>query len=164
MKEEFLFSNTLSATATAADVKALVDSFSEANDLSWKNFKHICIDGAPAMIGVKSDFVTLVKNEWPQVTSSHCSLHRYVHGSKTLPLRLMEIMYVAVKVINFIRSRAKNHPLFQLLAKEMGAQHVGLLFHTKVDWLSRGKCFTRLYELKNKVEVLLRENKNNFHV
>ena len=41
-------------------------------------------------------------------------------------------MDVAVKVINFIRSSAKNHRFFQLLGKEMGAQHVGLLFYTKV--------------------------------
>ena len=34
MKEEFLFSDTLSVTTTAADVKALVDSFFEANELS----------------------------------------------------------------------------------------------------------------------------------
>ena len=33
-KEEFLFSNTLPATTTAADVKALVDSFFEANKLA----------------------------------------------------------------------------------------------------------------------------------
>ena len=70
-KEKFLFSNTLSATTNAADVKALVDSFFQTNELSWQNFKHICTDGAPAMIGVKSGFVTLVKNQW----SSHCSLH-----------------------------------------------------------------------------------------
>ena len=63
IKEEFLFSNTLSATTTTADVKALEDSFFEANKLSWKNFKHICTDSAPAMIGVKSEFVTLVKNQ-----------------------------------------------------------------------------------------------------
>jgi len=44
----------------------------------------------------------------------------------------MEVMYVAVKVINFIRSKAKNHRLFQPLAKEMGTQRVGLLFYTKV--------------------------------
>ena len=31
IKEEFLFSNTLLATTIAADVKALVDSFFEAN-------------------------------------------------------------------------------------------------------------------------------------
>ena len=31
MKKKFLFSNTLSATTTAADVKALVESFFETN-------------------------------------------------------------------------------------------------------------------------------------
>ena len=100
------------------------------------------------------------------MTSSYCSLHQYTLASKTLPLHLMEVMDVAVEVINFIRSRAKNHRLFQLLAKEMEAQHVGLLFYTrtKVRWLSRDKCLSRLYELKNKVEIFLRENKNNLLV
>ena len=107
LKKELLFSNTLSATTTATDVKALVDSFFEANKLSWQNFKRICNNCAPAMIGVISGFVTLVKNEWPHVTSSHCSLHRYILASKALPLHLMEVMDVAVKMINFIRSRKK---------------------------------------------------------
>ena len=107
IKEEFLFSTTLSATTTAADVKAFVDSFFEANKLSWQNFKHFSTDGAPLMIGVKSVFVTLVKNEWPHVTFLHSSLHRYALASKTL--HLMEVMDVVVKMINFIRSRAKNH-------------------------------------------------------
>ena len=135
-----------------------------ANELSWQNFRHICTDGAPAIIGVKSGFVTLVKNEWPHVTFSHCSLHRYALASKTLPLHLMEVMNVAVKMINFIRSMAKNHGFFQLLTKEMGVQHVGLLFYTKIRFLSRGKCLFRLYELKNEVKIFLRENKNNIHV
>ena len=135
MKGEFLFSNTLSATIIVAEIKALVDSFFEANVLSLHNFKHIRTDGAPAMIGVKSRFVTLVKNQLTHVTSSHCSLHRYTLASKTLPLYLVKVIDVAIKVINFIRLRAKNHRLFQLLAKEMGAQHVGLLYFTKVRWL-----------------------------
>ncbi|XP_068237067.1 zinc finger BED domain-containing protein 5-like [Palaemon carinicauda] len=116
------------------------------------------------MIGVKGGFVTLVKNEWPHVTSSHCSLHRYALASKTLPPRLLEVMDVAVKVINFIRAKAKNHRLFQLLANEMGAQHVGLLFYTKVRWLSRGKCLSQLYELRLETEIFLRQNENNLHV
>ena len=41
---------------------------------------------------------------------------------------------------------------------------MGLLFYTKVRWLTRGKCFSRLYELKNEVEIFLQENKNNLHV
>ena len=135
----------------------------EANKLSSQNFKHICTDGATAMIDVKPGFVTLVKNEWPHVAFSHCSLHRYALASKTLPLHLMVVMNVAVKVINFIRSRAKNHRLFQLLAEEIGAQHVGLLFYTKVYRPSRGKCLSLLNKLKNKVEIFLRESKNNLH-
>ena len=96
------------------------------------------------------------------MTSSHWSLHQNTLASKTLLLHLIEVMDVAVKVINFIRSRATNHRLFQLLAKEMGAQHVGLLFYTKFRWLSRGKCLSRLYELKSEVKIFLR--KNNLHV
>ena len=148
MKEELLFRNTLSGATTAANVTALVDSFFDVNELSWKNFKHICTDGAPAIISTKSGFVTLMKNEWPHVTSSHCSLPRCTLVSKTLPLHLTEVMDVAVKVINLIPSRGKDRRLFQLLTQEMG-----LLFYIKV------RCLSRLYKLENEVEIFLRENK-----
>ena len=59
---------------------------------------------------------------------------------------------------------SENHRLFQLLAEEMEAKHVGLLFYTKVRWLLGGKCLSRLFELKNEVEIFLRENKNNLHI
>uniref|UniRef100_UPI00358F567B protein FAM200C-like n=1 Tax=Myxine glutinosa TaxID=7769 RepID=UPI00358F567B len=118
MKEEFLFCNTLPTTTTAADIKAIVDSFFEADGL----------DSSASFAG------------------SHGRLD------------------VTVKVINFICAKAKNHRLFQLLANEIGAEHVGLLFHTKVRWLSRGKCLSRLYELRVEVEIFLRDNENNLHV
>ena len=41
---------------------------------------------------------------------------------------------------------------------------MGLLFYTKVPWLSRGKCLARLCELKNEVKIFLREDENNLHV
>ena len=161
-KEEFLFCNTMLATTTAADIKAIVDSFFETNELSWQNFKHICTDGAPAMIGIRGRFVTLVKSEWPHVTSSHCLLHRYALALKTLPPQSIEVIYVSVKVINFIRLRGKNHRFFQVLAKEMGAKHVGLLLYTKVRWRSRGSCLHRLYEFRNGVEVF-QESESKVH-
>ena len=70
-------------------------------------------------------------------------------------------MDVAVKVINFSRSRATNHQLFQLLAKEMGAQHVRHLLYIKVRRLSRGKCLSRLHELKDEVKIFLLKNNLN---
>ena len=72
-------------------------------------------------------------------------------------------MDVAVEGINFIRSRASNYRLFHL-AKEIEEQHVGRLFYAKVRCLSKDKCLFRLYDLKNEVEIFLRENKNNLHV
>ncbi|QQP51675.1 Uncharacterized protein FKW44_013106, partial [Caligus rogercresseyi] len=61
VKEEFLFCELLTTTTTAEEVKKLVDYFFEKNGLSWMQFQHICTDGAPAMIGVQTGFVTLVK-------------------------------------------------------------------------------------------------------
>ena len=169
MKKEFLFSNILSATTTAADVKALVDSFFEANELSWQNFKLISTDSALAMIGVISGFVTLVKNKWPYVTSSHCSLFTApIHSSIKDSASTFDGSYGCCGQSDQLRSfKGRNSaalPTFGQKKKEMGAQHVGLLFYTKVRWLSRGKCLSRLYELKTVVETFLRENKHNLHV
>ena len=62
--------------------------------------------------------------------------------------------------LHFVREQKKQKILFQLLAKEMIAQHVGLLLYTKVCWLSRGRCLHWLYELRNKVEVFLQVHEN----
>ena len=120
-------------TTTAVDIKAIVDSFFEANDLSWLNFKHICTDGAPAMRGAKAGFVALVKKDWPHITSSHCSLHRYALATKTLPKVLMKVMNIAIKVINFIRGRAKNHRIFQVLTKKWEPNISGFGFIRESD-------------------------------
>ena len=55
-----------------------------------------CTNGSPAMVSVRGGFVTLVKNKWPQMTSSHCSVHRYALASKTLPPRSLEVMDITV--------------------------------------------------------------------
>ena len=41
---------------------------------------------------------------------------------------------------------------------------MGLLFYTKVCWLSRGRCLHRLYELRKEVKVFLQENEGNLLV
>ena len=38
--------------------------------------------------------------------------------------------------------------LFEELCKSMDSQHVRLLMHTDVRWLSRGKVLTRVHELQ----------------
>ena len=108
------------------------------------------------MLGCKSGFVTLLKEMNPNLVIIYCILHRYALMNKTLPDYLKEVMDSAVHIVNFIRGRATNHRLFKHLCKEMGTEHTVLLFHTNVRWLSRGKVFNRLFELRYEVLTFLK--------
>ena len=96
------------------------------------------------MLGNASGFTALVKKEAPHVIVTHCFLHRHALASKTLPTILREVLSTAVKVVNFIRTRALNHRVFKRFCHEMGAEYEVLLHHTEVRWLSRGQILTRL--------------------
>ncbi|CAH1991903.1 unnamed protein product [Acanthoscelides obtectus] len=61
----------------------------------------------------------------------------------------------AVKVVNFMKSRATNSRLFRELCEYLASLHVSLLLHTEVSWLSRCKVLTRLFELKSEVQAFL---------
>ena len=83
-----------------------------------------------------------------------------MRSSFKVPPRLMEVMDVAIKVINSICSKAKSHRLFRLLANEIGAQHVRLLLYTKVRWLPKGRCLQQLHDRKE-IEVFLHKNESS---
>ena len=42
----------------------------------------------------------------------------------------------------------------------MGAEHSGLLYHSNVRWLSRGKVLERVANLRNEVSAFLKEQKH----
>ena len=49
-----------------------------------------------------------------------------------------------------------NHSLFGSLCQDFGSEHLVLLFHTEVRWLSRGRSLTHFFELRE-VKALLKE-------
>ena len=67
-----------------------------------------------------------------------------------------------VKVVNFISARALNHRVFITMCKEMNSEHIVLLLHTEVRWLSRGKVLARVFELRESIEMFLRERNSDF--
>jgi len=163
IKEEFLFCEPLVTTTKAADVLDLVTTFMDKHNIPMDELGSLCTDGAPAMLGNKSGFCALVKRLAPHVTVTHCVLHRHALASKSLPENFKNIMANVVSAVNFIRSRALNHRLFRALCNEMGSEHEVLLYHTEVRWLSRGRVFTRVYELRKEIELFLRDKGNKLH-
>ena len=161
IKEKYLFCEPLLETAKASDVFQKVNNFFVKQNFDWiKKIGSICTDGAPAMLGNKSVFAALVKKEAPNVTATHCMLHRHALAAKSLPLTLKKILSNCVKMVNFIRSQSTNHRLFKALFRELGSDHEVLLYHSEVRWLSRGEILKRLQELKQEVLLFLK-NKNS---
>ena len=57
-----------------------------SNDILLQAIGSICTDGSPTMLGNRSGFVFLMKNEIPGVAATHCILHYQALVSKTFLL------------------------------------------------------------------------------
>uniref|UniRef100_K7GAE1 Uncharacterized protein n=1 Tax=Pelodiscus sinensis TaxID=13735 RepID=K7GAE1_PELSI len=148
-KDEFIFCKTLDTTTKAQDVMEIVNNFFEVHGLDWVNLVGVTTDGAPAMLGSRSGFQTLVKQHAPMVTRVHCFIHREALASKTLPGQLNTIFKGLVKVLNHIKSLALNTRLFKRFCLDMGSNFDVLLFYTSVRWLSAN------FQLREELDLFL---------
>lgn len=60
-----------------------------------------------------------------------------------------------VKIINSIRSKAKEHRTFKVLLEEMSAEYGDLLLHTKIRWLSRGRVLLSFLSLLDEIQEFM---------
>ena len=63
--------------------------------------------------------------------------------------------------MNFVKNSSLNSRLFAALCSDLGTDYKTLLFHTEVRWLSKGNMLSRLYELKDEVEIFLQKQKQD---
>lgn len=91
----------------------------------------------------------------PHVKFTHCIIHREALATKTLQPELNNVLQAATKIVNFIKSCPLNSRLFSIPCRGMGSEHESLLFHSEVRWLSRGKVFSRLFEIGDEVHIFL---------
>lgn len=69
-------------------------------------------DRAPAMLSLQSGFITRVKERSPYADGTPCILHREALASRTLPGEMREVLNLAIKVVNYIKTGALNSRLF----------------------------------------------------
>ncbi|XP_003381619.1 zinc finger protein [Trichinella spiralis] len=84
IQEIFFCCKELPEMSKGKDVFNVLSLHLETKDLSWKNCVGICTDGALSMVGSTRGFVSLVKQENPDIVSTHYFLHREVLISKSL--------------------------------------------------------------------------------
>uniref|UniRef100_K7FBH7 DUF4371 domain-containing protein n=1 Tax=Pelodiscus sinensis TaxID=13735 RepID=K7FBH7_PELSI len=156
-KDEFLF-KTLATTTKAQDVMEIVNNFFDVHDLDWVNLMGVTTDDAPAMLGSRSGFQTLVKRV-------HCFIHREALASKILPDQLNAIFKGLVKVVNHIKSSALNTRLLKRFCLEMSSDFEVLLFYISIQWLSAVNVLNRVFQLREELDLFLQaQTKSNLEL
>ena len=99
----------LKGTTTGADILRAVLPCLEENKLDLEKLVSVTTDGAPAMVGVRKGFVSLLEKHIKeagfqnQVIKIHCIIHQEALCAKYLEIK--EVMNVVVKVVNLILSK-----------------------------------------------------------
>ncbi|GFW51603.1 SCAN domain-containing protein 3 [Trichonephila clavipes] len=145
--EEMLFCKILESTTTSKDIFNKLKIYLDVNDIPMKNISSCAADGAPSMMGKKNGCLKLLKDANPEMILVHCVIHRQNLVSKNISPVLNEVLHTVIKCVNIIKASAKCERLFNLFCEEQNEDHVRLLLHTEVRWLSKGNCLKRFMEL-----------------
>ncbi|XP_014349988.2 zinc finger BED domain-containing protein 5-like [Latimeria chalumnae] len=150
--EDFLFCRPLPTRTCAEDLFNILDAFLKENGMDWAKCIGICTDGVRSMTGSISGLAVRIRKVAPDVHWEHCTIHREALAAKKMPGNLKSVLDTAVKMVNFIKARPLNSRIFSTLCNEMG-EHVSLLLHTEVRWLSRGKVLVCFFKLCSEMQV-----------
>ena len=129
VEEELLFCRPLKTTPKAEDVLKFVDVYFHEKDMKWKKLVGVCTDDAPVMLGCRSEFIARIKQKNPDVIVTHYAIHREALASKTTCCNEKQ---ACRNCTNCKLIKAVNSRLFAKLCKDMGSNHINLLFHTNV--------------------------------
>ncbi|MBN3326624.1 SCND3 protein, partial [Atractosteus spatula] len=113
----------------------------------------VCTDSARAMTDRHSGVVAQITEFAPDIKWTHCSIILKAFAAKKMPEDLKSVLDSSVKV-------PMNSRLFSVLCNEMGSEHVQLLLHNEVRWLSSGKVLTRLFEVHSDVQMFLHDQQS----
>ncbi|CAM4361987.1 unnamed protein product [Leuciscus chuanchicus] len=109
VKEEFLTLLPLKTTTRGVDIYAAVKKYFMEKNVPFEKLVSVTTDGAPAMTGQHAGFVALCRGDpdFPKFLHYHCIIHQQALCAKVMGFD--HVMTPVIKIINSIRSKAKQH-------------------------------------------------------
>lgn len=156
LREESLAVLPIKGSTRGEDLFKSFMEFAQEKNLPMDKLLSVCTDGAPCMVGKNKGFLALLReHENRPILSFHCILHQEALCAQMCDGQLGEVMSLVIRVINFIVARALNDRQFKTLLDEVGNNYHGLLLHSNVRWLSRGKVLSRFAACLNEIRTFL---------
>lgn len=107
------------------------------------------------MVGKNRGFVALLcENENRPILCFHCSLQEAL-CAQLFDKELGEVMTLVIRVVTFIVVRALSDRQFKALLDKVGRNYPGLLLHSNVRWLLRGKVLSCFVACLSKIRTFL---------
>ena len=146
--DDLLFCKELPTRTTADEIICCLDNYLTFKDLDWKKCVGVCTDGAASMTGihcvVAKQILERAETKW-----IHCFFYRQNLATRQMLPELHDVLSVAVRTVNFIKKNVLSSRCFAALCDRLNSDHLQLLYHCEVRWLSKGRVFNRLFEMRH---------------
>uniref|UniRef100_A0A6P7F1W9 General transcription factor II-I repeat domain-containing protein 2A-like n=1 Tax=Diabrotica virgifera virgifera TaxID=50390 RepID=A0A6P7F1W9_DIAVI len=159
--EELLALGTLSGGTRGKDfLENFKIKICEAG-LNINNLVSVCTDGAPAIVGKREGFISLLKKEYAnleKLISFHCILHQQNLCAKSASLN--DTLEKNIVIVNFIRSSSMRHRQFRdIIMSDNDTFNGDLPYHSKISWISRGQGLLKIFTLCQQIIKFFEEQK-----
>ncbi|XP_039618299.1 protein ZBED8-like [Polypterus senegalus] len=156
LRKESLAVLPMKGTTRGEDLFKSFTELPKEKNLPMDKLISVCTDGAPCMLGKNRGFVALLhEHEKRPILSFHCILHQEALCAQMCGEQLGEVMYLVIRVVNCIVAQALHDRQFKTLLVEVGNNYPGLLLHSNVRWLSRGKVLSRSAACLSEIRTFL---------
>ncbi len=147
-QEELLCLLPLPGRTTGEILFNELTQFLEKNSLDVRKIVSVVTDGAPSMVGPQKGLVSRLSTVNPALLTFHCIIHKSVLCAK-LCGEMKVVMDTVTRLVNFLReSSSLQHRLLRSFLEEISAEHMDLLLHNDVRWLSKGRVLERVCDLR----------------
>ncbi|XP_042619000.1 uncharacterized protein LOC122146041 [Cyprinus carpio] len=154
----------LMTTTRGVDIYNAVKEFFAEKRVPLEKLVSVTTNGAPAMIGQHTGFIAHCKGdpEFPNFMNYHCIIHQQALCAKVIGFG--HVMTPVVRIINSIRSRAKQHRTFKTFDKvaEKYSQVINRLGQEFENSLDAGQVEIEIVTLQSGIHLKAYQAAPNF--